>query len=166
MKSLFRHALPRACLLARLNPVNLFFIALLATSSLAACHAERRANIQHSRLSLIPQPAQVDMQPGVFHVRQGSALIVDSQNAEAVGIARRFADLLAQTRGIHLDVRPFGDAGDAHGAIVFALQASDTLAPGGEGYKLSVNHDRIRVSAREPQGLFYGGVTLWQLLTQ
>ncbi|MEO7323554.1 MAG: family 20 glycosylhydrolase [Dokdonella sp.] len=166
MKSLFRHALPRACLLARLNPVNLFFIALLAASSLAGCHAERPANFQHSRLSLIPQPAQVDMQPGVFHLRQGSALIVDSQNAEAVGIARRFADLLAQTRGIHLDVLPFGEAGDARGAIVFSLDARDTLSPEGEGYRLSVNNERIRVSARESRGLFYGGVTLWQLLTQ
>jgi hexosaminidase len=140
-------------------------LTLSGALALAACHALQPTKPPHSTLSLIPQPALVQPQHGVFHLRQGAKLIVDSRNAEAVGIARRFADLLAQTRGIHLDLRPF-DGGNEHDAIVFSLDARDTLVPGGEGYRLSVDNDRILVSAREAPGLFYGGVTLWQLLTQ
>jgi hexosaminidase len=136
------------------------------TLTLAACHALQPAKPSAPGLSLIPQPASVERRHGAFHLRQGAPLIIDSGNAEAVGIAQRFVDRLAQTRGIHLDLRPFGDARDSRGAIVFSLDARDTLAPGGEGYRLAVDGDRIRISSRESRGLFYGSVTLWQLLTQ
>jgi hexosaminidase len=116
-------------------------------------------------LSLIPQPALIDPKRGTFELRDGAALIVDSQNAEAAGIARRFADLLAQTRGIRLDVRPFG-GGDARDAILFTLDPRAANVPSGAGYDLAVDAHRVLLIAREPQGLFYGSVTLWQLLTQ
>ncbi|MFI4968833.1 MAG: family 20 glycosylhydrolase [Lysobacterales bacterium] len=139
---------------------------LLAALALAACQPAQLNKSAQPELSLIPQPALVEPHHGLFHLRQGAPLIVDSPNAEALGIARRFADLLARTRGIHLDLRPFGDAGNALDAIEFSLDARDTLAPAGEGYELLVDAHRIRINAREARGLFYGGVTLWQLLTR
>ena len=116
-------------------------------------------------LSLIPEPAIVERKPGTFRLRNGAALIIDSHNAEAAGIARRFAQRLAETRGIQLDVRPFGE-GSEHDAIVFSLDARAQKVPSGEGYDLAVDAHRILLIARDPRGLFYGGVTLWQLLTQ
>ncbi|HVT33583.1 MAG TPA: family 20 glycosylhydrolase, partial [Rhodanobacteraceae bacterium] len=38
--------------------------------------------------------------------------------------------------------------------------------PSGEGYDLAVDSHRVLLIARDPRGLFYGSVTLWQLLTQ
>jgi len=116
-------------------------------------------------LSLIPQPALVEHKRGTFELRNGAALVVDSQNAEATGIARRFADLLAQTRGIRLDVRPFG-AGEPRDGIVFRLDSRAANVPSGEGYDLAVDAHRVLLIARDPRGLFYGSVTLSQLLTQ
>ncbi|HEX5122058.1 MAG TPA: family 20 glycosylhydrolase [Rhodanobacteraceae bacterium] len=113
---------------------------------------------------LIPQPALVEPKPGTFRLRDGATLIVDSRNAEAAGIAKQFADLLAETRGIHLDVRPFG-SGAERDAIIFSLDARAANVPSGEGYDLAVDPQRILLIAREPRGLFYGSVTLWQLLT-
>ncbi len=115
-------------------------------------------------LALVPQPAHVEPKPGIFRLRNGAALIVDSQNAEAAAIAKHFADLLAETRGIRLDVRPFGSV-PARDAIVFSLDARAANVPSGEGYDLAVDAQRILLIAREPRGLFYGSVTLWQLLT-
>ena len=115
-------------------------------------------------LPLIPQPALVEPKLGIFRLREGAALIVGSNNAEAAGIARRFADLLASTRGIHLDVRPFGSR-PQRDAIVFSLDPRAASVPSGEGYDLAVDARRILLIAREPRGLFYGSVTLWQLLT-
>ena len=120
--------------------------------------------IHAQALPLIPEPALVEPKPGIFRLRDGAALIVDSQNAEAAGIAHRFADLIAETRGIHLDVRPLGSHAERD-AIIFSLDARAANVPSGEGYDLAVDPQRILLIAREPRGLFYGSVTLWQLLT-
>ena len=148
-----------------LRPASRALCAAFTLLSLAACAPAQVARPAPAALPLIPQPALVELHRGSFRLRQGAALVVDSRNAEAVGIARGFAERLARTRGIHLDLHPFGDAGDRLDAIEFSLDPRDTLAPSGEGYELLVDAHRIRVSAREPSGLYYGGVTLWQLLT-
>jgi hexosaminidase len=138
---------------------------VLATIALASCATKPtspQATAKH--LPLVPQPALVEPKPGIFRLRDGAALIVDSQNAEAAGIARQFADRLAETRGVHLDVRPFGSH-DERDAIVFSLDARAANVPSGEGYDLAVDPRRILLTAREPRGLFYGSVTLSQLLT-
>jgi hexosaminidase len=145
--------------------VNVVLPGWFAALCLCACQAARTIRDDSSKLSLIPQPALVEHKPGTFPLRDGAALIVDSNNAEVAGIAHRFADLLAQTRGIHVDVRPFG-GGNAEDAIVFSLDSRRALVPSGEGYDLAVDAHRIVLIAREPRGLFYGGVTLWQLLTE
>ncbi|HXD35388.1 MAG TPA: beta-N-acetylhexosaminidase, partial [Rhodanobacter sp.] len=113
---------------------------------------------------LIPMPARMAPAPGQFIVRQGTPLLVHSDNPEAIVIARQFADLLLRTRGIRLDLQSPGQTSN-HDAIVLDLDHDDRLAPGGEGYRLSVDDHRIRIAAQDPRGLFYGTVTLWQLLT-
>ena len=132
---------------------------------LSACQPAPVKPAADPTLSLIPQPALVERHHGTFYLRQGATLVVDANNAEAVGIARRFADLLQSTRAIHVDVRPFG-GGALRDAIVFALDPANPHVPTGEGYELSVDDHLIRVAAAEPQGLFRGSVTLWQLLTE
>ena len=116
-------------------------------------------------LPLIPMPAHVERHAGQFVVRDGTPLHVRSGDAQATAIAQRFVDLVARTRGIRLDLRT-DDAG-AHDddAIVLDLDAADTTLPDGEGYRLAVEPHGIRIAARDPRGLFYGSVTLWQLLT-
>jgi hexosaminidase len=113
---------------------------------------------------LIPMPARMAPAPGQFIVRQGTPLLVHSDNPQAIAIARQFADLLLRTRGIRLDLQSPGQT-STHDAIVLDLDHDDRLAPGGEGYRLSVDDHRIRIAAQDPRGLFYGTVTLWQLLT-
>jgi hexosaminidase len=138
---------------------------LVSLFLLASCAATpmQPPTVAHA-FPLVPQPALVEPKPGMFRLRDGAALIVDSRNAEAAAIAKRFADLLAQTRGIRLDVRPFGSRA-GRDAIVFSLDARAENVPSGEGYDLAVDPQRILLIAREPRGLFYGSVTLWQLLT-
>jgi hexosaminidase len=139
--------------------------AVAATPQAATSTAQPSSAIDTLPLSLIPKPALFEPKLGTFELRNGAALVVDSQNAEAAGIARRFADLLAQTRGIHLDVRPFG-GGEPRDGIVFRLDARAANVPSGEGYDLAIDAHRVLLIARDPRGLFYGSVTLWQLLTQ
>ncbi|MEO5559280.1 MAG: family 20 glycosylhydrolase, partial [Dokdonella sp.] len=116
-------------------------------------------------LSLIPLPAQMERADGRFVLRDGAPLVVDGGDAETVRIAREFADMLARTRGLHLDVLTTA-VHDARAAIIFSLDAPASSAASPEAYELTIDSHQIRVSARAPRGLFYGTVTLWQLLTQ
>jgi hexosaminidase len=141
---------------------------ILAASAvlLASCQSVPQHR-ETAILSLIPAPAIFESTPGFFTLHEGAVLDLRSGNAEAIGVARYFTKMLASTRGLHLDVRPFGNA-DSAGGIVFVL---DPRLPvrgdsSDEGYELNVSSRRIAVAARTPHGLFNGSVTLWQLLTQ
>jgi hexosaminidase len=114
--------------------------------------------------SVIPRPASVGDRAGHFAVRDGT-VIFTTGDTESRRIAAYFAELLRTSHGLTLPVRGLekgAPAGaEAHG-IVLRL---DPQAPGTSAgsYQVEVSADRVRVSAREPQGLFYGAVTLWQL---
>lgn len=139
-------------------------VVALAALLLTACASTPPA-AKAPPLPLIPMPAHVARVPGHFVLRAGASVIVESGNVRALGIARYFANLVARTRNIRLDVRAVNKPADDRDAIVLALDSNNLLAPGGEGYRLTVRDHRIRVAARDPAGLFYGTVTLWQLLT-
>ncbi len=143
--------------------------AIVSLLALTACDMQSAKVVTDKRvaLSLIPAPVRVDATPGFFVLREGAVLNVHSTNAEAVGVARYFADLLAHTRNLHLDVRPFGGA-DRKDGIAFVVDPNLIVRGDAtdEGYELTVSSDHITVAARAPHGLFNGSVTLWQLLTQ
>jgi hexosaminidase len=108
-------------------------------------------------LPVIPAPAEVRALAGSFTVTARTAISVP-HGAKVEWTARWFADLLARTRGLSLPVV----TAPAPGAISFAL---DDRVTSDEGYELRVAPEGITVSARDPRGLLYGAVTLWQLLT-
>ncbi|QBB69749.1 carbohydrate-binding protein [Pseudolysobacter antarcticus] len=115
-------------------------------------------------LSLIPQPLSLARSPGYFELRQGAALIVESQNAQALGVARYFVDLMSRTRGLKLDLLPLTGTIPKSQAISFVLDPH-VVVSSDEGYELVVAGDHIRLAARTAHGLFNGSTTLWQLLT-
>ncbi len=139
---------------------------VLATLLLGSCQSVPLQS-GYKPPSLIPIPVAVDATPGTFVLHQGATLIVHSSDAKAIGVARQFAELLASTRGLHLDVRLFDDAHSSED-IVFILDPR-LLIPGDrldEGYELTVASRRITLVARTPHGLFNGSVSLLQWLTQ
>ncbi|MEO7432391.1 MAG: beta-N-acetylhexosaminidase, partial [Dokdonella sp.] len=135
-------------------------------AALTSCAAERLVSIPSRPLSLIPEPAVVNLRPGHFTLHAHAALIVDSTDPQAAGIARRFAERLEAARGIRLDEQLSAHRAASKRGIVFTLDPDNAQLPSGEGYDLRVDAESIHVAARDPRGLFYGSVTLWQLLTQ
>ena len=131
------------------------------------------ADPEPSKVNVIPLPAHVELRGGGFAIRAGTRLAIP-RDPRAARVARYFADLMRQTRGIQLstDTREHGDSTDA-GAIVFELRpagtgsavAANTGVRSPEGYTLDVGAKRVVVTASDPRGLFYGAVTLWQLST-
>jgi hexosaminidase len=111
-------------------------------------------------LSLIPAPAHLAMQPGDFTVSDGTPLAFDSADAGSARVAGYFSSLLQRSRGLKLAPRAPGD----HAIVLRRL--ADPDATGKEGYRLEVTPQGVTVSAGQTAGLFYGAITLWQLLTQ
>jgi len=138
------------------------FAAFVLILLLTACSTRQEVRRDAAPLPLIPMPAAVERESGDFQLRRGMPIVVQSGNAQALGAARYFQHLAGD---LHLDLRI--DAAATDNAIVFALDPNQLLRDdaGGEGYELSISPRRVRVSARSPQGLFYGGITLWQLIS-
>jgi len=110
---------------------------------------------------LIPLPAQWEPGDGQFVVREDTAIRTAADDVAAVQAATYFSDLLQRTRGTGLRLNPAADAGEP--SIEFV---TDPGAPdGAEAYALVVSPQAVRVRARTAAGLFYGGISLWQLLT-
>ncbi len=115
--------------------------------------------------SVIPLPVETVMGEGTLTIGDGGALVCDAGDLQCTGVAHYLADLLKHSRGITLAVEADDTAHPPAGAIAFR-RLSDPAETGKEGYRLDISPDGARISASETAGLFYGAVTLWQLLTQ
>ncbi len=127
---------------------------------LAACSKdEAPPAAAPAQISVIPAPAQVSMERGVFELGAATPLRYTAGSA-AEPVAKYFVDLLQRTGGVALSAAA-GEGGER--AISFSLQAREGDQVGEEAYSLVVSPERIVVSSHSPRGLFYGAVTLWQL---
>lgn len=107
---------------------------------------------------LLPLPAALEQAPGEFTVTAATPLVAPADDAGARNAALRFADLVRRTRGIALRLVP-----EAGGPAIRFRRASTGAA---ESYRLAVGADGATIIAGDDAGLLYGGVTLWQALSQ
>lgn len=108
---------------------------------------------------LIPLPQTVEKQAGSFLVTANTPVWAEQSDAAARAAANRFSELMSATSAFAF--RPVQSEPPEH-AIRFITDAS---VQGAEGYVLTVNSGGVDVRAAEPAGLFYGAVTVWQMLT-
>src|SRR5690606_9739818 len=107
-----------------------------------------------------PLPAETERRQGGFVVDASTRVVAAPGDAAAQQAARQFVAMLRESTGTGLRLAGADAAG---AAIVFA--SGPALDAGDEGYALEVGPGGVRITARGPAGLFYGGVSLWQLLT-
>jgi hexosaminidase len=146
----------------------LIVVGVAAATLLLGRAAASAANPLPPEVSVIPMPASVTPRPGHFAIHDGTE-VVTSADVEASRIAAYFADLVRTSHALALRVRrlppgsPSG-AGAPAGAIELRLDPAAADA-NPESYQLEVSDEHVVVSARESRGLFYGVVTLWQLMS-
>ncbi|MEJ0024829.1 MAG: family 20 glycosylhydrolase [Rhizomicrobium sp.] len=104
--------------------------------------------------SLVPLPAQVTPLAGEFTVTGATPLAFDKRDART---AAYFTQLLRDTRGIVLH--------RLGGANAITLRRDPSIR-GVEAYRLDVTPHGAVITASHDGGLFYGTITLWQLLMQ
>ena len=141
---------------------SLATLCIAMASPAASRHWRASATIAPSTWSLLPQPADVRLAQSVVKLADGDLVGVRGADLQQVqAIADRFIQLVADTRGLQLHA---ATTADAHPAIMFELDPHASVG-GDAGYRIVLGAQGIRVIARAPGGAFYGGVTLWQLLT-
>jgi hexosaminidase len=111
---------------------------------------------------VIPRPSEVHRRPGSFVVGSSTPILI-GPDAEVRRIARYFVELLHTSRALSLKVTEQKSTPAVRDAIAFRLDPAASALP--ESYHIEVSAREIVVSSREPRGLFYGAVTLWQLCT-
>jgi hexosaminidase len=128
---------------------------------LAACSGKSKEEGRPApKVSVIPAPLEVTGDEGSFAFGADTLVTFEGEGADMA--ARAFTAVLEKTRGVKLEI---SEPAGAINTILFALNAN---APNDEreGYTLRVTPEGVTVAAREASGLYYGGMTLWQLMTE
>jgi hexosaminidase len=140
-------------------PQLTLWLLLSLSALLASCGGEApqpgTLSAAPAPLSIIPVPQEVTPATGQF-IFNANTTVSFASNAERE--ARYFIDLVSMTRGWSLES---SDASNAN--VRFELLANAKSPP--ESYSLKVSPQQIQISAGDARGLFYGAITLWQLLT-
>lgn len=116
---------------------------------------DARAQAHAAIPSLLPQPASMSMQSGSFFIPASLNVTIDGVDAH--GAATLFDRL-------HAPHGPILTLVHAGGAQVRMRLVANALSLPAQGYELRVDHGGIVVTARDMTGLFYGAVSVSQLL--
>jgi hexosaminidase len=127
----------------------------LAASLPLAAHATGPA--------LLPAPAQATALPGSVRIHDATALQFDPADEAAARVAAWLREMLQRTHRPSLPQRS-GKHAVAPAQIRLRLDPACPVSQQ-EGYHLRVDRQGVTLSARDEAGLFYGAVSLWQLLS-
>ncbi|HEV6967044.1 beta-N-acetylhexosaminidase [Roseateles sp.] len=110
-------------------------------------------------LPLVPLPAEVTRGEGGLHLAAGAVVAVPAGDRGARRAAEFLAAMAWRDRGLRLRLRE-----GARGDIVLSRNLGEADATDG-AYRLAVAPAGASLQARSDAGLFYAGVSLWQLLS-
>lgn len=146
------------------------FLVLACSALMVACGSPKTpatgakpksAAVSAASIGVIPAPRDITLGEGVMHIDGGTDVLF-SGGEPAGKTAQYFVDLMNRQRDTGLASPKEGAA--RSGAVNFVLDSTKQDL-GTEGYSLVSAKDRVTITAAAPAGLFYGGVTLWQLAT-
>ncbi|SMP08243.1 hexosaminidase [Algoriphagus winogradskyi] len=104
--------------------------------------------------SIVPYPSQIETGSGQFHLSSNTQLLVQNQEEFSEEIAF-FQSMMQQALGQKLS--------DGTGKNILEIRKSEN-SDTPESYHLSISADKILLEAGDAQGIFYGMITLRQLL--
>ncbi|ATE70040.1 family 20 glycosylhydrolase [Lysobacter capsici] len=116
------------------------------------------------RTAIIPRPLKTQAQLGQFEFGANTSVQVHAGQAGERRVADYFAAKVRALRGFAPAVAET-QTGSKNARDAIALSLEPDLAIGEEAYVLDIQSDGVRIRARTEAGLFYGAVSLWQLLT-
>jgi hexosaminidase len=130
------------------------------------------------QLKLIPQPKEVQIRDGSFHVRAATKILVEFGHQQEDRIAAEtLAEEIRDQSGLYVGIIGSREKGKQHRSTIELARLQDKSVRnfleakglkadviGDQGYLLFSDKLRLIVAANTGQGLFYGVQTLRQLL--
>lgn len=130
---------------------------LLMLSLMTALCCRGAAESLPAASGLIPEPVQVHFSEGYFEITPDTVITADQKTAQ---LGRQLAQMLSPAMGYRLKV-----CEDILLENGIALKLNPSLKDRGrEAYKLTVSSNQIRIEAFDKPGIYYGLITLTQLL--
>jgi len=114
-------------------------------------------------LAVIPVPLKTTNMPGTLVIKDGGLVSYPINDAGARFAAEHFVELMRKTGHISLVAKT---GLDKSADIVITRTIRKTELDNREAYDLHVTSRQVKISAATDAGLFYGTVTLWQMLTE
>ncbi|UMB55273.1 glycoside hydrolase family 20 protein [Lutibacter sp. A64] len=129
------------------------FLLVLLLAAIASCSKPKV--FVESDIHIIPKPMELDLQQGVFEFTENTQIVVT--NAFQKEIAKQFSDKIGLAIGFNLQII---EEVPSENYIQFLTNSELE----NEAYQLSINSNKIIVSASSNNGFLYGLETLKQLL--
>ena len=118
--------------------------------------------VDESMINIIPKPVEMEISEGIFHFSDSTRILVESENAEVIQIARYLAKRIESVSGYPLEVSEYSGGGDLKNTLLLTTRDSET-SHGNEGYTFQSDTNSVIIHG-QPAGLFYGVQTLFQLM--
>ncbi len=115
-------------------------------------------------LILLPRPRSLKPASDRLTLHNHARIICRGNPAELLPIAETLQNAVRQTQRLEWDIRSGQPDADQFVQAVLTLDPKAKIAP--QGYSLATTADRIDLTASDPAGLFYGVMTLNQILRQ
>ena len=140
-----------------LKSFSVLFFAVLVVLLITRCNQGSVPEVTPP--AIIPAPVSMQIHNGQFKITPQTQIACSGENSEINKIGKYLNQLIHQHTGFKLDLVDLETAG----RNCISLQTGDFPDLGQEGYLLTVSKKGIQISAAQPNGLFYGIITLWQL---
>ncbi|MCX6271276.1 MAG: family 20 glycosylhydrolase [Bacteroidetes bacterium] len=114
-------------------------------------------------VNIIPYPAKLSKKWGHFTIRPSTRLIIDGNNQEVRRLAHFFTAKLKTAGGPEISIVEKNKTKPGRFDLQFTLESPPT-GLGKEGYELTIRRKSLILRASSGNGLFYGIITLFQLL--
>ena len=135
-----------------------FFVSLLSCDDSRTVSEDASVRFK----SIIPKPVTASADGGAFLLTGDTRIILQGQDNRLKGVADFLAEKLRSATGFEIPVTAEGESN----AASIILRLKDDADLGEEGYTVTIEEDRIEISAASAAGVFWGAQTLRQLLPE
>lgn len=116
-----------------------------------------------SKVSFIPKPVELNADGSSFQLNEGTEIQIAEGEQELKKVAELLVEEIQRITGLVPVIKEVAQA-PAKGIYLHLAAENNELA--NEGYSISIDEQRIEVSANEPAGVFHGAQTLIQGLAK